>query len=295
LEKIKFIALGKTGLLLNKILIFGLNGLLGWNLYLEAKKSAAVFCTYRRCLPEFEASNFYKIDIRDENEIQNLVKEICPDIILHAWSMCDLDVCEENPDLAYEINVKGTQKILAAAESIGCVKKFVYLSTDHVFSGDTGAYDESDLPSPKHVYGVTKVKAEALVSQSSLSTLIIRPGLVIGSSVQGNKGPHDFLMSRLKAGKETRYFTDEYRTPIKAINFAKATLQLALSDETGIFHIAGHQRWSRYDLAKKMAKTLDMKTEKITPYKRADDQWALIRPKDLSLNSNYLKPFEDFA
>ena len=281
-------------LVLNKILIFGLNGLLGWHLYLESRKRALAFGTYRRRLPEFQNPNFYKIDIRSEKEIQSFLEKIRPDIIFHAWSMCDLDVCEENPKLAYEINVSGTEKILAAAERLESLKKFAYISTDHVFCGERGPYNELDIPSPKHVYGMTKAKAEALVKNSSLSTVIIRPGLVIGSSVQGNKGPHDFLVSRLKAGKKTRYFTDEYRTPVKAKNFARASLELVLDNAEGIYHVTGHQRWSRYDLAKKIAEELDASTENIMPLKRSEDLWANIRPKDLSLNSNYIKPFKDF-
>ena len=199
--------------------------------------------------------------------------------------MCDLDLCEQMPEMAEKINVQGTRNILKAAAGIPSLKKFVYISTDHVFDGETGDYTENDTPQPKHVYGRTKLAAEKRVQDSGLPWQILRPGLVIGDSLQGRKGPRDFLLTRIRAGKPTHYFTDEWRTPIPAPEMAARVVAIACSGESGIFHVAGQEVISRYELARKIALENGFSSEQVFPRLRREDRWASIRPKNLSLKT----------
>lgn len=267
-------------------MISGLNGLIGWHLFCEAQKKFSAFGTYRKEHPVFDHARFFRIDLHDEDQIREVFEKVKPHYFIHAWAMCDLDICETYPGMAHRINVEGTEKMLRAAEQSGCVEKFVYISTDHVFDGENGSYDEDARPNPKHVYGRTKRQAEMLVEKTSLPFLIIRPGLVIGQSLQGNKGPRDFLFSRIDARKPTHLFTDEYRTPVRGVDLARRVLDLAVSSETGVFHIAGRKRFDRYQLGCQLAFSHGVRADYIFPRLRRDDAWAHIRPHDLSLKSN---------
>jgi len=268
------------------VLVTGINGLIGWSLFnLLKTQKVNVIGTYRKWHERFDPQRCFKTDLTNPKEIKTLLNEVNPTHILHARSMCDLDVCELAPELAYRINVTGTQYFCEASQRLTRLQRFVYFSTDHVFSGEKGNYTESDLPEPKHVYGRTKLEAEKIVIQSAVPYLIIRPGLLIGQSVQGNKGPHDFLISRLKAGKQTHLFTDEWRTPIDLEEFAKQAMDLIARAEQGIYHIAGQTRINRYDLGVQIAKENGLPTALVMSRKRHEDQWAQIRPKDLSLVS----------
>ena len=268
-----------------RFLITGLNGLIGWNLFRRIAENRISFGTYRQPHAAFAGPGFYRLDPEDGPALEKLFSETRPDYLIHSWAMCDLDLCEQMPEMAEKVNVAGTVKLLQAASNYGGLKKLVYISTDHVFDGEKGSYLETDLPSPKHVYGRTKHEAEKLVEKCGLPYLIIRPGLAIGESLQGNKGPRDFLFTRIRAGKPTHYFTDEWRSPIPALELAEKVLRLSLSEAEGIYHVAGGRTFSRFELANRLADEHGLPSHQIFPRLRAEDRWAAIRPKDISLNA----------
>ena len=123
--------------------------------------------------------------------------------------------------------------------------------------------------------------------------MIVRPGLVLGESLQGNKGPRDFLFSRIRAGKPTHLFTDEWRTPIDAVDLADQILRLTLSEEHGIFHLAGREVINRFDLGVRLASKEGLATHHIFPRLRCEDRWAPIRPENLGLVSRRLKSWDE--
>ena len=194
-----------------RFLITGLNGVSGWNLHQRIAREYAALGTFRKNHSVFRDAAFLKLDFNDRRALQDCVQSWKPDYVVHAWAMCDLDLCETFPEMARKVNVEGTRSLLEALACLPSLKKLVFISTDHVFDGEKGAYRETDAPSPKHVFGRTRLEAERCVLESGLPALVIRPGLVIGKSFQGNKGPRDFLFTRLKARKNTHYFTDEWR------------------------------------------------------------------------------------
>ncbi len=269
-----------------KILITGLNGIIGWNLF---KNISSLFPqtvgTYREEHPGLKNLNVTRLASEDPEALAKLLRAIRPEIIIHSWAMCDLDLCEQIPAMAEKVNVEGARRMLEAASGLESLRRFAYISTDHVFDGETGDYSEEDAPRPKHVYGRTKLEAEELVRACGLPWQILRPGLVIGDSLQGRKGPRDFLLTRIRAGKPTHYFTDEWRTPITGPEMAERMTAIACSGESGIFHVAGREVFSRYELAQKIARDNGYSTECIFPRLRCEDRWAAIRPKNLSLKT----------
>lgn len=269
-----------------KILVTGLNGIIGWNIFKTASELfPGTVGTYREAHPRLENLNVRRLEIDSAESLAALLAEFEPEVLIHSWAMCDLDLCEQIPAMAEKVNIEGTETILKAAARVKNLKRFVYISTDHVFDGESGYYSEEDAPVPKHVYGRTKLAAEKLVQASGLPWQILRPGLVIGDSLQGRKGPRDFLLTRIKAGKPTHYFTDEWRTPIPAPEMARRVVDLACSEHSGIFHVAGAEIFSRYELAQKIARDNGFTTEQVFPRLRREDRWASIRPKNLSLRT----------
>ena len=95
--------------------------------------------------------------------------------------------------------------------------------------------------------------------------------------------PMDFLFTRIRAGKPTHLFTDEWRTPIEVEVLVANILALTLSRKAGIFHIAGEEVLSRYEIGKALAEKSGLPTDQIFPRLRKDDKWSHIRPKNLSL------------
>lgn len=268
-----------------RILITGLNGLIGWNLFRWINRFYDTFGTYRKFHPDFIFERCFHLNPDNDADLEKKLDVVRPDYVIHSWAMCDLDLCEEMPLMASNVNVRGTQVLLSAVSRSRTIQKFVYISTDHVFSGEKGGYTEEDIPEPKHVYGRTKLEAEKLVLKSGVPNLIVRPGLVIGESLQRKKGPKDFLFHRIRSRKPIHYFTDEWRSPILAEDLARQVLNLTLGPESGTIHVAGPRVCSRYELAFELAHSHGLSTDFIHPRLRVQDRWAHIRPRDISLKS----------
>ena len=100
------------------------------------------------------------IDLDDEDAIRALFEREQPSLIVNCAGVCDVGTCEQSPEFAHIVNVVGTRMLLEYAPRDA---RIVHLSSDHVFSGDSGPYDESAPTDPISVYGRTRVAAEALV------------------------------------------------------------------------------------------------------------------------------------
>ena len=130
----------------------------------------------------------------------------------------------------------------------------IFFSTDLVFDGNHGQYTEEDEPSPLTVYARTKAEAEQLVLANPLHT-VFRTSITAGSSPSGARGIDEVLIHQWSNGQSPTLFTDEYRCPIHAKATARATLEIALAKRTGIYHLAGATRMSRYEIGQAVAAT----------------------------------------
>ena len=129
---------------------------------------------------------------------------------------------------------------------------FFFISTDLVFDGRTGNYAETDSVNPLSVYAETKVAAERIVLANPRHT-IIRTSLNGGVSPAGDRGFNEQLRLAFADGKKLNLFTDEFRNPIPARVTAQAVWELALQNRTGIYHVAGSEKLSRWEMGQLIA------------------------------------------
>jgi dTDP-4-dehydrorhamnose reductase len=118
-----------------------------------------------------------------------------------------------------------------------------------VFDGTQGDYRESDQPNPLSIYGETKALAEELVLRNPNHT-VIRTSLNGGQSPTGDRGFNEELRRVLRNGQTMNLFTDEYRSPMAAKVTARALWELLAVKASGIFHIAGAEKLSRYEIGR---------------------------------------------
>ena len=150
-----------------RIAIFGATGLLGKALMREWNDD--------------QVAGFASADgdIRDEKQVLTLVQRARPDWIVLAAAYTDVDGCENNRDLAFEVNCRGAVNVARAAKQHGA--RLLFLSTDYVFDGSkTTPYATDDLRSPRSVYGHSKAEAEPQLGETLPAYCIVRTSWLFG-------------------------------------------------------------------------------------------------------------------
>ncbi|MFA5160988.1 MAG: sugar nucleotide-binding protein [Elusimicrobiales bacterium] len=262
-----------------KILVIGASGQVGGailrecgNYSIEAKGTSA----------KSDAGGLLKADIRLSHAFEEIFESFKPDAAILCAAMTDPDLCQENERQAEQVNVEGARNILRLCDLHKT--RLACLSTDNVFDGARGPYDETAKPNPVNVYGQTKLKAEKICAGASFGSVIIR-----SSGVYGADSPNLLTQIMDKAGKNERMelSSTEYCTPTFAPDLAAAVLLLVLKEKTGLYHAAGPDFVSRYEFAQIACQRLGIPADMITPVNAQPGQKA-PRPRLAGLVSKKL-------
>ena len=266
-----------------KLLITGASGLYGSKLaQLALAKNFEVYSSDIQSLSVY--GNFVKLDISGKEQVEEVFKSIKPDVVVHAATLTDVDKCEVNKELAWKVNVEGTKNIVEAAKSTGSF--LIYISTDYVFSGETGRYKETDKPDPINYYGLTKLKAEEIV-QTQAEYFIARPSVIYGSTPAAGKVNFAlWLIETLRKGERVKIVTDQWNTPTLNTNLAEMTLEVIERRLTGTYHLCGATRVSRLKFAGQIADAFGLDKGLIDKVLSSQFTWPAKRPMDSSLDTS---------
>lgn len=234
----------------HKILIIGASGLVGSNClkYLQEQEAIEVEGTYF----SFAIKGLHFFDTLNPDTAENFdIHSFKPTHILHAGALTHVDYCETHQEESYLKTVQATKNILELAKKYG--SRVIYISTDYVFDGRDGPYNENAPVNPISVYASHKLEAEMLVRSQSVHNLIIRVTNVYGDEVR-NK---NFVARLLEMGMKNETATlnlpiDQYATPVNALDVAKALCLLIRDNKSGIYNIASTDYLNRVQLAEKV-------------------------------------------
>lgn len=236
---------------MQRILITGSNGLLGQKLVklYEENDQVEVVATARGENRNAPGSYTYKqMDITSEEEVERVIAEVKPNVLINTAAMTHVDKCEQNPEECQKLNVDAVAYMIAACEKIDCF--FVHLSTDFIFDGTSGPYKEDDEPNPLSKYAESKLKSEELLEESSLKYGIARTQLVYG--IVHDMSRSNIILwvkSNLEEGKDIKVVNDQWRTPTLAEDLAKGCALIAERRAEGVFNISGSELLTPYDMA----------------------------------------------
>lgn len=264
-------------------LITGAGGQLGSVLLRQlVRRGAAGVGTASMSGPRPEVGEVFPIDLLNRDQVVALIQKLRPRYIIHAAAMTNVNDAYRQPDRARQTNVEMTQQLLELASEFGF--RLVFISTDLVFGGDEAPYAESDAPSPRSVYGKTKAEAEHFVQQSG-SAVALRLPLMFG--VPAVDRPTTFInqLRSLLDRRELMLFNDEFRTPIWLEDAARACIETAQGNVTGILHAGGPERLSRLQMGELAAKALGVDDPRIQAISQCEIDSPEPRPADVSLNS----------
>jgi len=253
-----------------KILLTGSNGMLGSGLSAMLTHSTHTVCATGKgpCrLPKsfiHDRFQYQELDITDREKIDILVDSFAPDVIIHGAAMTQVDDCEQNKSLCYSVNVDGTRHLLEAAEEHNA--RFCFLSTDFVFSGTGGPYEENDKTGPVNFYGETKELAEQLVAASRLNWSIARTILLYGRADPSIRSNFIYwVKENLEAQKKIKVVNDQIRTPTFIPDLVQGINLILQKGARGIYHLSGQDLHTPYSMALAIAKHLNLDPSFIEP------------------------------
>jgi dTDP-4-dehydrorhamnose reductase len=237
---------------MKKILITGSNGLLGQKLVelLIQSVDIQVVATARgeNRLPFKDGYEYQSMDITSREQVQEVVANTKPNVIIHTAAMTNVDQCESEKDACWAQNVNSVEYLIEASSKIDCF--LLHVSTDFIFDGKAGPYKEDAEANPISFYGWSKYAAEKLVTNSNIRWAIARTVLVYGIA-------HDmsrtniilWVKKSLEDGKNIKVVTDQWRTPTLAEDLAKGCTLIAEQEAEGIFNISGKDFLTPYEMA----------------------------------------------
>lgn len=238
-------------------------------------------------LPDFDVVPMTRdrLDLGDSSAIRAAFRAGKPNGVIHCAAISRSPDCRNNPALAERVNVQATKLLHEEAEDV----PFIFFSSDLVFDGKKGNYSECDSPNPLGVYADTKLRAERYILQNPLHT-VVRTSLNAGVSPSGDRSFVEEIGRALVQKKPLRLFADEFRCPVPAEFTALAVLLLFKAGARGIFHIAGRERLSRYEIGVLTARMLGCDPSRIVRGTLKDYEGD-PRPADTSLNCSKLQEF----
>lgn len=274
------------------LVIIGGSGLVGNSLIKKIKDIAKVYATYNTTRIDLEGAKFYQLDVRDANRVNDFVKGIQPEILIHAAAKRNTKYCEKNPEEAYRVNVEGTKNIVNACKNVNT--KMVFFSSDQVFDGTKGKYREEDRPNPLNTYGKQKVIAEKIIRDNLDNWLIIRASFIYGW-FPGRDNFVTWVLEKLKSGHEIQISYDQFVTPIHVENFVDILIKLLRENKKGIYHVGEEECLSKYEFVKSIKETLQFNEAIIKPVSSEALNQGVRRPKRNCLDLSKIKNELDFS
>ena len=249
-------------------LVIGASGMVGGQLLqIGQQRGLSVAGTYL----SFAMPDLHFLDASDDAAVQNLVSLLKPHVIFLPAAFTNVDACERDPSLSQRINVTAMENVARACQRTGA--KLVSFSSDYVFDGLNGPYDEDAAPNPVNVYGQHKLEAEQIAA--AVGALVLRTNGVYGPEIQG-KNFVLRLVQGLRAGQTWRIPVDQFGNPTLASDLALAAWDAI--ELSGIYHAAGHHFCDRYSFALEIARIFKLNAAQLEAVDTPSLGQAALRP-----------------
>lgn len=238
------------------ILTTGSNGLLGQKLTAKilSENTVKLVATSKgqNRFPVREGYTYAEMDILNSDQVKKVIEKYRPDAIVHTAAMTNVDTCHEQRALAHALNVTAVQTLVSICEKHHI--QFVHLSTDFVFDGADGPYNEDAVPNPVSYYGETKLEGEELIKKSTAHWVILRTILVYG--IVADLSRSNIVLwakSALEKGNPLNIVNDQWRMPTLAEDLADACMLSVERGASGVYHISGKDMMSISQLVARVA------------------------------------------
>lgn len=222
------------------------------------------------------------LDITNELLVKKYMAKKKPDVIIHCAAYTSVDLAEKNKERCFNVNVNGTKYLVNAAKNLDA--KFVYISSDYTFSGDSQKpYEIYDSQNFKSVYGESKYLGE-------LETLKHNKHFIIRISWVFGKNGNNFVKTMLRLAKEKdslSVVSDQIGSPTYTKDLSELIVKMIDTEKYGIYHATNEGKCSWYEFAKEIFKLSNIQIE-LNPITTSEFPTAAKRPMNSLLSKDSL-------
>lgn len=243
---------------MQKVLLLGSNGLLGQYFIKRFAGDYELICSSveKESFSENKNIPYHSVDLTNRREIQGLVYDTAPDIIINTAAYTNVDGCEQDREKCWEVNVHAVSSILET--NFRKAPIFVHISTDYVFDGEKGGYRETDKPNPRGNYARSKLAAENIIGSADLEYIIVRTQVLFGHGNNVRPNFVTWVIDELHQGKTIHVVDDQIGNPTYAPDVCESVFRLLKEEAYGLYHVSGSEVISRYDFALRIAEEFNL-------------------------------------
>ena len=224
------------------------------------------------------------VDLADPAAVLRAWQRAQPTVVIHAAALATVDACLKDPARAEAINVTATRQLAQLCRDQRA--HLATISTDLVFDGSQPPYGPDAPPQPLSAYGRSKAAGER-AALDTLPCAVIRLALLYGPRLGTRPSFFDTQVAALRnGGPRMGLFTDEWRTPVDYATAARAIVDLARLRASGIWHVGGPERLSRWEMGLRLADYLGVDRPPFDPVSRLSIPGPEPRPSDLAFDSS---------
>lgn len=264
-------------------LVTGASGLLGVNLASNAVALGhhTIAC-YGRQAVDVQGAECVPLTLTDPAAVEKLIAAHRPVVVVHCAAETRVDHCEDHPGEARMVNVDGTRSVTQAAARVGAT--LVYISTDSVFDGQEGQYDEDGKPAPLNIYARTKLEGEGIVREGASDHLIVRTN-IFGWNAQPRLSLAEWMLDRLEKGMTVPGFTDVTFSPLLVNHLADVIFHAVSRGLRGTYHMGAGDWTTKFEFARSLCRIFEFDQRLIVPSVSSGAGLKAMRPRNTSLNS----------
>lgn len=268
-----------------KILITGANGLLGQSVVSiftrESDFHLIQTSVEDKAYVDF-GHTYIQLDITNKEEVKKIVTDNKPDVIVNCAAFTDVDKCETERELCWKLNVDAVKNLVIAARPHGI--KLVHYSTDYIFDGKNGPYDELAVPNPISFYGRSKLASENEIFTGGIRFGIARTMVLFGVGYKVKPNFALWLVDKLGKNEAVNIVDDMYGNSTIVDDLAYGSLKLIEMEREGIYNLSGRDVESRYDFTMKLCEVFEFDKKLVKKIKTKD----LNQPAPRPLNSGLI-------
>ncbi|MBT8379228.1 MAG: SDR family oxidoreductase [Ignavibacteria bacterium] len=273
----------ESNLIKIRILLTGANGMLGQRtaeLYLARDKIELLAASIEDNSIT-KGIDYVSCDIANREQMKKIIYDFCPDFIINAAAFTNVDLSETSREDAWKTNVKAVEYLTEAARVIDA--HLIHVSSDYIFDGKEGPYDENATPNPIGYYGRTKLASENVLKIGGVIHTIVRTNVLYGFVENSRPDFVRWLITELKNGKTVKIVDDQINNPTFIEDLVQGINKIIEFKKQGVYNIGGKEFLSRFDFANKIAEFFNLDTNLIKKIKTSELNQRAKRPLNSGL------------